>query len=316
MSTYTNEAQASKRPFLNTILLILLGLALGWLAQYLKKERTPSPTFSVGKDKVVIIPDRTIGADQVTITIFNADKTQLYTTTISVDSSLAFAFPTTDKRALRILQEYLCRGCLIKCCNNDSTVDPDGNPIVVTDVILRTNLTSVPAEVTDPTSNWCNCNWPTTGSPVPGDPNTTTRSFPWGVNTPNPTIPDIRRLTVTDGTNTAILYLKTIGTTTGAGAEPGDHAQYSSAGNFDCNLSPADGFRYVQPDGTTAITPRTAMVKFTGPGTFNFTVKTTRTNAPGSNGLLIEQRVWITCPGNWTVTQTKPTGGVCSSAVE
>lgn len=314
MSTHTNEAQAPKSKFLNTILLLLLGLALGWLAQYLMEERTPRPTFRVGEESVTIIPDRTIGADQVKISVFGPSQNLLSTTTISIDSSFAYAFPSTGDKKLRILQEYLCKGCLITCCDNDAYVEPGtlGVPIVVADVILRQNTAPIPTATSpvtgaasNPEYNWCMCVWGT-DTPVAGDgtANIGTRSFLYGG--PGATYPDVRKLTVTDGTNTASLYIRTVGTT----PVPGEYAQYSSGDNFNCSLSAASGFSYI---GGTA---PTSMVLYSNPtGTFSFIVKTTRGNEMTSGGTLAYQRIEITCPGNWTVNQARTIGN-CSNNAE
>lgn len=290
-----NEATAPRSKFLS-IGLLLIGLLLGWLVQYLTEKKTPVPTFKVNRERVEVIPDRTLGADKVKISVFGVSNNLLVSGLIPVDSSFFIQVPATDRRSIRVLQEYLCESCLVFCCDNEVVLEPDdtGVPIVSSDVIMRQNTTPPPAG-TDPASNWCECTW--------GTPSTVSIQsdgvgmFTWG--TTGSTNPDVRSVTVTNGSNNVTVYIRTLGNNE-------DYAQYSTSANFNC-LTPTTltQFTYLDASHTPTAT-QTARVRYTD-GTTTFTLHSYK--YAGTS-----RHVKIYCSPSYTVTQSQATG--CSNNAE
>jgi hypothetical protein len=238
-----------------------------------------------------------LGADEVKISLFGPDNNLLVSQVIPIDSSFIYPFSATGARRVRVLQEYLCESCLVFCCDNETTLEPDdsGVPVVASDVIMRQNTTTPPtgAAAADPASNWCLCTW--------GAPSTVSIQsdgvgmFSWGA---TGSTPDVRSVTVTNGSNNVTVYIRTLGNNE-------NYAQYSSSANFSCLAPTASQFTYLDASHTPTTTP-TARVRYSD-GTTTFTLHSYI--YAGAT-----RHVNIYCSPTYTVTQMQASG--CSNNAE
>jgi len=146
---------------------VLLAL-LAWLWFWPPKSRTPVPTFMVSQDTIIVVPDLTLNADRVAITISDQVGEKLFTETFVPDSlqnGLVFEIPPSLKGTqwkIRLRQEYRKNGRLIPCGTNESdlqpgTAGPTGTPIVGVDVVVNRN--TVPQPLQGTYTNVCGCTW-------------------------------------------------------------------------------------------------------------------------------------------------------------
>lgn len=130
------------------------------------KGSVPVPTFRVSQDTIIIIPDLTLGADRVDISITDQAGEKFLTESFSPDSlsdGLVFEVPASLKGTqwkVRVLQAYWKKGKRIPCGTNETDLQPGtggGTPIIGMDVVVNRN--TIPQPSSGSYTNACGCNW-------------------------------------------------------------------------------------------------------------------------------------------------------------
>lgn len=152
---------------------------IAWLWFWSPKGQTPIPTFLVSQDKIVVVPDLTLGADRVEISITDQAGQKLLTESFVPDSlraGLVFEVPPSLKGTqwhIKIRQEYRKKGRAIPCAKNETELQPStdggtGTPLIGMDVVVNRN--TIPQPSSGSYTNACACNW---GLMTTGPVNTT-----------------------------------------------------------------------------------------------------------------------------------------------
>jgi len=146
-----------KENFRSVFLLLLAALLIFlYLWFFRQKAKDPVPTFKVSAGSILVTPDKSLGADLVKISAFDAQGTPLANGELVAPFDTSFNINFGNNVDLvRVKMDYLKSGKIIGCPPFDETIviPPVGVPIITTDVPVGRSSTSFTS------NNWCDCDF-------------------------------------------------------------------------------------------------------------------------------------------------------------
>jgi hypothetical protein len=215
------------------IFVLLLAALLALLYLLLSKPALKSrePSIRVTANQVSITPDTTLGADQVSISVFNSSGSLIRKSDLSSPFPQAFTVDFEGNTSLRFEMAYSRNGQRIgPPSDNFIVIPPVGVPIIGADVPAGKSST-----VFSPGSDWCNCSFTATSLQNPCTPSPYWWQYSIGAGNGSDGVyrVEVTKNTNTGGTSTATTsrFLLRLETTT---SSPFVNALYYNAYNMNC----------------------------------------------------------------------------------